>query len=57
MNTSTPSGFVPCTIRFTAGTLAGIEIPQNLPASLAVVGREVKKPCAGSSPYIVIAVR
>lgn len=56
MNTTKcPAGFVSCRIRFTAGSLEGIEIPQNLPASAAVVGRRVKS-CVGTSPYTVVAV-
>jgi hypothetical protein len=54
-NTNCPAGFVPCRILFTSGNLEGIEIPQNLPASAAVVGRKVKS-CIGNTTYTVVVV-
>jgi hypothetical protein len=50
------AGFVPCTIRFTAGVLEGITIPQALPRESAVVGKVVKS-CCTKGAYVVVSVQ
>ncbi len=47
---------VSCTILFTSGTLKGLEIQQNLPESLAKVGKVVKKNSWTGPGYTVVAV-